>query len=673
MDKPAPDARQVRPASADRILPLMWAGLLTLAFAVGARADVELVRNGEAVAVVVIADDANAVSRYAAEEIVYHVRKATGATLPILTESAASAGPRICVGATRAARKANIAVDRLAPETAMIVTTGTALIIVGGDAAGDPLATDTFAGTLFGVYEWLERDVGVRWLWPGELGTYVPELRSLRATTANLTVAPRFFQRNVRPGLTFKGEHAELGFTPAVAGEYARDLAIYLRRHRMGRNVRLSYGHAFTDWWAKYGAEHPEWFQLVKGKRGPTRPGGSYSMCVSNPELHRKIVELWRGKRMRSSGAESRFVNAIENGIMGLCECDSCRAWDGPQPDGFLEFYPPQSKVMGSRFVTDRYTRFWLAVQREAAKTDPTATVVAYNYFNYFHPPTAGTRLGAQILVGSYPSAGWYPRSAEEQAWFLAQWSQWQETGARLFSRGNYCLDGYNLPWIFAHQFADEFRHQVRHGMEATDYDALTGHWATQGPNLYLLMRLHTRPDASAEELLAEYYGGFGAAAPAVKDYFDHWERHTQGQREQANRLFADNTTRWRAWATAAHLLFPPESFVPAEAILARAAVLAADDPQAAARVGFLRAGLAHARLEVDAARELTLAGPAANPERGAAALAKLIAFRRAHERSWISNFNHAAWVEDRSWRLAEPRLLSGSPSFAPGETIASP
>ncbi|MDO8542949.1 MAG: DUF4838 domain-containing protein [Opitutaceae bacterium] len=622
--------------------------------AITARADVDVVKDSRAAVVVVIADQPTAVARYAAEELVYHVEKATGARLAILSESAGrpERGGCIYIGDTRAARAAGIDVPRLAPETSVLRMTDSAITIAGGDAAGDPLDPGTFGGTLFGVYEWLERDVGVRWLWPGELGTVVPKTRTVRARNADTTFSPAFFQRNVRGGLTFKGERAELGFTPEAAAAYAHDQAVFLRRHRMGKNVRLSYGHAFTDWWKKYGEEHPEWFQLVNGRRGPPKPGANYSMCVSNPEFRRKIVELWRERRAADPGGGHRFVNAIENGIMGLCECDNCRAWDGPPPADFLKFYPPKSKVMGSRFVTDRYVRYWLDVQRQVEAIDPEATVVVYNYFNYFHPPSPGTMLNSHLLVGSYPSAGWFPRSAGEHDWFKQQWTQWHETGARLFSRGNYCLDGYTMPLVFAHQFADEFQHQARHGMEATDYDALTGHWATQGTNLYLLMRLHTRPQAAADELLAEYFGAFGAAAPHVKAYFDYWERYAAQRREEINRQFEDNTSRWRAWALAAHVIYPADSFAAAEATLAKAEAAVRADSEALARVRFLRNGLMHARLCAEVSRGLTLSDPTSTPERGREALARLIAFRRAHEREWISNFNHCAWVEDKSWRF---------------------
>ena len=78
--------------------------------------------------------------------------------------------------------------------------------------------------------------------------------------------------------------------------------------------------------------------------------------------------------------------------------------------------------------------------------------------------------------------------------------------------------------------------------------------------------------------------------------------------------------------------------------------------------MNFLQAGLTHAKLCTNVARLLTLADPTSTPERGKSALMELLTFRRTHERSWIGNFNHNAWVEDLSWKLSnetkqEPEL----------------
>jgi hypothetical protein len=377
-------------------------------------------------------------------------------------------------------------------------------------------------------------------------------------------------------------------------------------------------------------------------------------MCVSNPGLHAQIVKLWRDKGGAAKTNGPSFINAVENDILGQCECENCRAWDGPRPPDADKFYATNFKVYGARFVSDRYARFLLAVQQLAAKENPNAVVVGYAYFNYFQAPTSGVKLNDQILIGLCPSAGWYPRNDDEHAWYKAQWAGWSGTGARVFFRPNYFLDGYSMPFNFAHQFADDFKSVVRAGMVGTDFDALTGQWSTEGPSLYLLMRLHTQPDASADALLADYYAGFGPAAKQVKAYFDYWDDYTMNNRQMITDVFYDRVAiRWRTWAKAAHRAFPPDTFTPAEALLAKAAAAAAPDSDARARVAFLETGLAHAKLCIQTASLLTLADSQSTVERGKDKLAELLAFRRKHEREWFANLNHNAWVEDLSWKLA--------------------
>ncbi|HEY2573449.1 MAG TPA: DUF4838 domain-containing protein, partial [Verrucomicrobiaceae bacterium] len=437
------------------LLPAVCIGLGSVL----SQAAVPLVTDGRARAVIVTADRPGAVSQYAAQELADHVVLATGAHLPVIKESELKpgAGSRIFVGDCKAAREAGIDPSSLGAETFVLRTRGDALYIAGNDSGGDPLDSDTRAGTLWGVYEWLDQSLHVRWLWPGDLGTFVPKAKSIIAADCDETIPPRFFQRKLRAGLGTLGEHAALGFSGKAFEKYSHDQNVFLRRHRMGRSFRMSYGHAFTDWWKKYGAEHPGWFQLREdGERGPRKPTARYSMCVSNPEFQRQIISLWSEKHQSYPGIPS-FINACENDIPGGCACDACLALDGTTPKDYLKFYSANSKVAGTRFVSDRYAHFWLDLQQLAAKTDPEATVIGYVYFNYFQAPTSGIKLNPHILLGFCPSTGWYPRSAEEHDWMKRQWTGWRDTGARLFMRTNYLLDGYCMPFIFAHQFADDF------------------------------------------------------------------------------------------------------------------------------------------------------------------------------------------------------------------------
>ncbi|HEY2574370.1 MAG TPA: hypothetical protein VGH65_09880, partial [Verrucomicrobiaceae bacterium] len=185
--------------------------------------------------------------------------------------------------------------------------------------------------------------------------------------------------------------------------------------------------------------------------------------------------------------------------------------------------------------------------------------------------------------------------------------------------------------------------------------DSLTGQWATQGPTLYLALRLHVKPESSADDLLAEYYSGFGPAAEKVKACFDYWENYTTSNRQHIAQTMADTqTSHWRNWAKAAHLLYPSSCFKPAETMLGEAANLAAGDATASARVNFLMQGLRHAQLCSNAAAELSLANATPAKSGATPALDELLAFRRAQEFSGISNFNHLSWIEDASWKLPD-------------------
>jgi hypothetical protein len=88
--------------------------------------------------------------------------------------------------------------------------------------------------------------------------------------------------------------------------------------------------------------------------------------------------------------------------------------------------------------------------------------------------------------------------------------------------------------------------------------------------------------------------------------------------------------------------------------MLDQATKLVRNDSEAKARVQFLQLGLQHAQLCARVSDRLTLADSIATEDEIKQVLAELLAFRRANERSGISNFNHLAWVEDLSWKLSE-------------------
>jgi len=619
--------------------------LFFLVAASAAIADVELVSDGQARAVIVTPAKAWSVVRYAAAELQHHIKRATGVELAIAVEGAAPAQPagRVYLGNCAASVAAGLPADP-APETFVTRAAGGSVYIVGGDGKGHPHHGTTLAGTLFGVYELVEDVLGVRWLWPGELGEVVPRTERVVVPDGEKHWVSPLLWRGLRS--TLSGTYLRRAYSLEGRRQAVHDERVWLRRHRMGRSLKVGYGHAFTSWWSKYGESHPEYFNLLSdGKRRPHRHPTVVSMCVSEPRFWQQIVDNWL--EARAKGGPNN-VNVCENDVDGLCVCERCRAWDEPLPPKPIDerYTDPEGRV-----VSNRYARYYRAVQELAAKHDPEVCVIGYAYVNYFPAPSREVKLSDRVLVGLVPDT-FFPRTDEEQEWVLRQWEGWGATGARLFLRPNYFLDGYCLPYVFARQFGQEFGHAARSGMMGTDFDSLTGMWAAQGPNLYLLGRMHVRPKASVETLLGEYYAAFGPAGSGVRAYFDYWEQVTRDRDALRKKVGLG----WSSFPRGVHEVYPLELFDRGRELLDAAAQAAAPDAEAAARVAFLRKGLEHARLCVETSQGLVAAKEAGDLLAGIRVIARLDDFRASIERDNVANLAFCNRVEQRAWErgLAE-------------------
>lgn len=623
-------------------------------------------------ATIVIPADAYPIAEYAADELARHVELATGVRLPIVEEPSVpeSVRHRIYVGETHAAVEAGTDVNTLPSEAFRLRTIGGHLFIAAKDGPGRPLDMDnTFSGSLWGVYEVLERGLGVRWLWPGDLGTYVPKADTLALGPYDEAIAPRFVHRILRPCISPKhppNGDLRLAFTEVEREQYAHEQTVFLRRHRMGSSAGTYFtqrtagsGHSFEAWWERYGQEHPEWFQLnPDGRRGPDNPSKprKVSMCVSNEALQRKIVELWKEERAKHPG-EPVNIGIGENDTAGACCCQNCWAWDGPAPD--LKNLPPglERSYLPTQ-ASNRYARFLKAVHSLAAETAPDVKVHFYAFENYFWAPSPDIRLNKNIIIGFVPWfrwAGWFPRTNEEHEWIKQQWLGWQRSGASVYYRPNWFLDGWSMPHIYPHQFADAFQFYARNGMIGADFDSLMGQWAAQGPNLYLLARIHVRPDAPVDTLLDEFYSAFGPAKDAVRQYFQYWEDYSIRNRERAANAIKTRRDgmfrRYAMYAMVADELYPMEVFAPAQEILDRAKDVVRQEPESeyARRVTFIQEGLNHARTCVETAQVIN--NPRATAAERSAAVSKLIAYRRNVASHGIANLDRLSVIELESWK----------------------
>ncbi len=629
-----------------RVLSVLLALVNIIAFSNASHA-MDIVSSGVARAVIVVPASASPVTLYAAKELQWHIREATGVELTIIPEGIAYTEDLhpIYLGSCVKSGQAGMRVDELPSNTFQIKITPDAMFLAGRDGSGTPPFDDvTSMGTLFAVYEWLDEQMGVKWLWPGKLGTYVPKQTHVTSgPESERTEKPPFLHTKLR-----FGGGGVFGAWRDVVSKQARDgfmhdTSVWLRRHRFTRPVSFEYGHAFEKYWERFGKEHPEWFALrPDGKRGPTDAPVLVQMCVSNPDLHKQIIADWLGQRK----AGLPWINGAENDKRGNpddppCTCEKCRAWDPVHPQilssaaiNLIDTDKKETSASAPEIsLSDRYARFWLALQAEGRKHDPEATVVGYAYAGYSEPPLE-TKLNDHIIVWIVPPYR-LPLGTEEKERFQKLWDGWAKTGARLVLRPNYTLEGDCMPYIYAEQFGHEFQFAAKHGLIGTDFDSLTSMWAVQGPNLYMLGRIQEKPHMKVDVILDEYYSAFGAASGQVRAYFQHWEQVTS---QLANPEFVNSLPSYSftTFQTVADKIFTPETFVKGRKLLQEALAAAAQDPEATARVEYLRKGLEHAELSLHASSAFQAVIKSPEPEKAKqtflAALKALDDYRKSIE-----------------------------------------
>ena len=471
--------------------------------------------------VIVVDSKAGGVARLAAKELQYYIRLMTGKTVPVASRPV----PEKYVFLFE--KPAGV---KLKPEEAVWETTGKMTRFYGDSSSVPPRADAAYVfrfamrtGDLTAVYDFLERQLHFRFLAPGELGTSYMPAKALKLEACRNSWNPgRLIKREIRSdAVNAKRIENDLSM-PAFYRKKAlsdipkRNLATlrWQKQQRLGASVRFTYGHAFTTWWKRYGAQHPEYFALHNGKRAPWGDPANIKMCPSCNALIDQIVSNWKNAKVRPS-----MINVCENDWGNYCECAECRKLDAPVRPG----------EKWDSDLTDRY--LWMAneVLRRARKIDPKAKVSFYAYSVYRFPPRK-FRVEPGIVIGFVPSMmTWQTTDGMYKAW--------RKCGAEdMFQRPNDQHINTGLPMGIEKILFDHFQIGYRNGIIGTDYDQLHGFWAATGIADYILARAHIYPDRTFEQHMDEYCSAYGAAAPEVKAYYAYWRNEVFDKRLYPNR-----------------------------------------------------------------------------------------------------------------------------------------
>jgi len=449
---------------------------------------------------IVVSPEATPAERYAAEEFQRLFARSTEIQLPI-RYSAPERDRHVYVGPSAALHESGLEVDTTAmgEEAFQIVIEEERIAVAGGRPRG----------TLYGVYQFLEDALGIRFLTYDH--THVPAAAAASIPCGRFSYDPPFSFR-----WSYFRENQE-------HPEFAVRLRVntVTPEARLGGNTGQSLiSHSF-HWlvpFGEHGAEHPEYYALVDGVRDTSTLGSGPQLCVTNPEVLEVVTRSVL--RYLEGHPDARNVSVSQADTARYCRCEACEAIN--QREG---------SPMGAQLT------FVNAVAERVEAAHPEAKVGTLAYWYTRQPPaTIRPRHNVQIQLCSIECCTLHPIDdpdcAKNQA-FCRDVAAWREICDDIWIWNyNTNFHGYDLPFPNLRSIGPNVRYFRRNHVKGLFMQASGNGLSSELSDLrnYLIARLIWNPELDDRALLEEFLRLHcqGAAEPileSIEMFHDHAER----------------------------------------------------------------------------------------------------------------------------------------------------
>ncbi len=375
-------------------------------------------------------------------------------------------------------------------------------------------------GISWAVEDFLKRECGVRWLWPGAAGEVVPRLERLRVAVQTRLEKPVFSIREPSFGSS--------RYSTAAEKTEQRD---WYRRMRFGRSIHgyrgtSGFNHYFGHYISpkEFYADHQEYFSLVSpmnwigGNKpeAPTRtgrPGTSWQLCTANPEVRRIIAQ----NIIRAN--TDTIMPISPNDGFSFCECEDCRRLDPARWTNIFKDNPD---------LSNRIYDFVNAIATEVKKASPKSRIGIFSYSFFSNPPTTIKSLPDNVFISMTYSAGEMGRD-EQKKEFADRLEGFGKLGAKFVGREYWGTHYYlNMPWIHTELIDWNVKLINRYGATGL-YGEGGKDFANNALNYYLLSELMWNPEASREAVIDDFCrSAFGKGASVMREYFALLEQKAQ-------------------------------------------------------------------------------------------------------------------------------------------------
>jgi len=327
-------------------------------------------------------------TRYAAEFLQRYIQLVTGEKLGIVSATHATAAPYrpiILLGKSKLTEFVEADRRKLPPEGFIIRRKDRQVAIVGEIAPEDDMPEYRGAdrGTLFGVYEFLERVYGVRWYFPGELGVHIPKRKHVAVRALDITSAPHYRMRLA-------------GLRPAIEPGPFNDLHPCTRS---GNTTGFWTNHTYFNWY-KYVDEHPEIFSVdANGKRNVTNKAPQRNAQNHVNFLHPKVLELDMQRLKEFEETRARHWNYSlwpNSRYVRFFPRDNENVYPDMSPASRALWTPDRENSTLSEVIFGYAAKFARAVGKEY----PGKRLAFPSYAGYLYPPlTVKMPDNADVLI----------------------------------------------------------------------------------------------------------------------------------------------------------------------------------------------------------------------------------------------------------------------------------
>ena len=475
------------------------------------QAEAAFISNGQSDYQIVLCQDAIPAEVTAAQELQSYLQKITDVKLPIVSEKTDK--PAIFVGQSKETAQVFGGLDfsALRPDEILLKTSGDDLFLSG----------DRPRGTLYAVYELLEKEFGVRF-WSYD-ATDVPQTKTLELPKLDIRYAPTLFYREAYYDMfminpAFNAQRHINGHDTTVPPEWGDHLTIHGSSHTFDQYLPSK----------TYFKDHPEWYNLRDGKRQQ----GYGQLCLTNEEMRKALLDVVLTHLRKEPN--TRIIDVSQNDNDAFCRCEKCEAFvkeHGNQSDLLIDLV---------NYVAD-------AIKDEFP--DTVVETLAYQYTRSA-PKSIFPHDNVMIRLCSIECSFNYPLDSEVNKSFSDDVRDWSKIAPTLFI-WNYVTDfsKYYLPQPNWENLPGDIRFLLDHKVRGLFEQGSCGSFKIADlPELraYLLSRLMWDPSQDENEIIAEFLNGFyGPAALEILQYIDLMKKAVASHPEHRLRCFPVTTRGW--------------------------------------------------------------------------------------------------------------------------------